>query len=221
MGNNLDLNRLSAEEKQQLLSELQKEQLSEKERTAKERATYKVLKDGCIREMFDELKCLSETIARSKKTVFESFETIVSMKNDLFKTKSNRQTDTFTTEDGGMSITLGNRMYEGWADEVEVGITMVKDYLKTLAKDENSANLVDAVIGLLAKDRKGNLKANKVLELSKLAEKSGNPEFIEGIEIIKGAYRPAPSCKFIEVEYKDESGRKHNLPLSISAFDLD
>ena len=217
----MNLNNLSAEEKQQLFAELQKEQLSEKERIVQERTAYKELKDECIREMFGELKHLSAYIAELKKTVFDRFETIISTKNDLFKTKSNRQTDTFTTEDGNVSITLGNRMYEGWEDEVEIGITMVKDYLKTLAKDENSANLVDAVMGLLAKDRKGNLKANKVLELSKLAEKSGNSEFIEGIEIIKGAYRPAPSCKFIEVEYKDVTGRKHNLPLSISAFDLD
>ena len=44
---------------------------------------------------------------------------------------------------------------------------MVKEYIKTMAKDENSANLVDTVMSLLAKDRKGALKANKVLELEK------------------------------------------------------
>ena len=127
------------------------------------------------------------------------------MKNELFKVKSGRQTDTFTTSNSRMSLTLGNRVNEGWDDTVEAGIDMVKEYIKTMAKDENSANLVDTVMSLLAKDRKGALKANKVLELEKLAIKSKDERFLEGINIIKAAYRPVPTCQFIQVEMKDET----------------
>lgn len=94
----------------------------------------------------------------------------------------------------------------------------VKDYLKTLAKDDNSAELVQVVMGLLAKDRKGALKANKVLELERLAVSSQNADFIDGINIIKAAYRPIPTCQFIQVELKDEEGKSRKLPLSLSAM---
>jgi hypothetical protein len=140
------------------------------------------------------------------------------MKDDLFKTKSDRNSDTYTTENGAVSIKLGSRIHEGWDDTIEVGVQKVKTYLKTVAKDENSANLVDTVMGLLSKDRKGNLKASKVLELEKLAVKSGDESFIDGINIIKEAYRPVPSCQFIEVVYKDEKGNECSLPLSMSAI---
>ena len=153
-----------------------------------------------------------------KAEVFGEFATLIKTKNELFSTKMNRQSDTFTTQDGLMSITLGNRVNEGWDDTVEAGIAKVKEYLATLAKDDNSAALVETVMGLLAKDRKGALKANKVLELERLAVKSQNPDFLDGISIIKQAYRPVPTCQFISVKLKDEKGVESQLPLSLSAM---
>ena len=218
--NEINLTILSAEQRRQLLADLKREEEAEKNRILQDRAAFKNLKDETIWKTFKDLQKLSEDMAVLKNIVFARFDTIIKLKDDLFKVKSDRQTDTFTTEDGRAQIKLGNRVYEGWDDTVEVGIVKVKDYLKTLAKDENSANLVDTVMGLLAKDRKGNLKASKVLELEKLASKSGNADFIDGLQIIKDAYRPSPSCQFIEVRYKDDQGREKTLPLSMSAFDF-
>lgn len=197
----------------------EKAKKAEKERVAKERETYKEMKDATIRTMFELLKGISEGMIMAKNTVFGNMETVIAMKEELYNTKSDRKSDTMTTDDGLITIKLGNRINEGWADTVEVGIQKVRDYLKTLAKDENSANLVDTVMNLLAKDRKGNLKANKVLELEKLAIKSGDENFLDGIAIIKDAYRPEPSCQFIEVRYKDDEGKERSLPLSMSAID--
>lgn len=192
---------------------------AEKARIEKERVTYKEMKDATIRTNFELLKGVSSFLLDAKNTVFGNMGTLIEMKDELYKTKSDRQSDTFSTEDGEISIKLGNRINEGWADTVDVGVQKVKDYLKTLAKDENSANLVETVMNLLAKDRKGNLKANKVLELEKLAVKSGDENFIDGINIIKEAYRPAPSCQFIEVRFKDDEGKERSLPLSMSAIE--
>jgi len=215
----MDLGNLTKEEKAKLFADLEEEQRKERERILGEREAYKKLKDEVARDMFTRLNELSAEMLRLKEVVFSRFDTIREIKDGLFKTKSDRNTDTFTTEDATISIKLGNRVYEGWDDTIEAGIQKVKNYLKTLARDENSANLVETVMGLLAKDRKGNLKASKVLELEKLAKKSGDPDFIDGLAIIKEAYRPSPSCKFIEVKYKDENGKEKALPLSMSAFD--
>jgi hypothetical protein len=213
----MDLSKLSKEEKDKLLADLKAEKQNEEKQKEQDREAYKQLKDEAVRQVFDGLKKLSETMLMAKKDTFKVFGQIIAMKDDLFNSKSNRQSDTFTTEDSMISIKLGNRMYEDWDDTVEVGVEKVKQYLKTLAKDEESGNLVDTVMRLLSKDRKGNLKANKVLELEQLALKSKNDDFMEGIQIIRAAYRPAPSCQFIEVRYKDEKGNKVSLPLSMSA----
>ena len=73
-------------------------------------------------------------------------------------------------------------------------------------------------MSLLSRDRKGNLKASKVLELEKLAIKSRDETFLDGIAIIKAAYRPAPTCQFIEVTIRDEKGNNVKLPLSLAAI---
>jgi len=215
----MDLSKLSTEEKMKLLADLEAEKQAEKLKKEQDRESYKQLKNEAIRDMFQLLKDLSGKILSDKEIVFSRLDTIRQMKDDLYKTKSDRNSDSYTSDDGKITIKLGNRVYEGWDETVEIGINKVKQYLKTLAKDENSANLVEVVMGLLSRDRKGNLKANKVLELEKLAKNSGDPEFIDGLAIIKDAYRPSPSCRFIEVKYKDEDGKEQALPLSISAFD--
>lgn len=214
----MDLTKLTAAEKQKLFAELQAEKKAEAARMEQERETYKALKDDTIRETFASLSEVSAKMVELKGQVFDRFETIIRLKDDLFRTKMDRQTDSFTTEDGGVTIKLGNRVYEGWDDTVDVGVQKVKDYLRTLAKDEDSGNLVETVMRLLSKDRKGNLKANKVLELQQLAMKSNSDDFKEGIQIIRDAYRPVPSCQFIEVRYKDEKGNDVSLPLSMSAI---
>lgn len=214
----IDINNLTPEQKAQLKAQLENEEKAEKARKQKERDMYKQLVDETVKKAVEKLKTLSMQMELVKQEVFAEFGTLIDTKNELFKTKLGRQSDTFTTSDGSMSITLGNRMNEGWDDTVEVGIDKVKAYLNTLAKDDNSAALVQTVMSLLAKGRKDALKANKVLELEKLAMTSQDPDFIDGINIIKQAYRPVPTCQFIQVELKDEEGKSRKLPLSLAAM---
>lgn len=214
----MDITKLTKEEKAALKAQLEAEEKAEKARVQNERDTYKELVDAAVRSNVRKLQELSAEMKRVKAEVFGEFAALIRTKNELFSTKMNRQSDTFTTQDGTMSITLGNRVNEGWDDTVEAGIAKVKEYLATLARDENSAALVETVMGLLAKDRKGALKANKVLELERLAVKSRDAEFIDGINIIKQAYRPVPTCQFITVTVKDDKGVENKLPLSLSAM---
>ena len=202
----MDLTQLTKEQKAVLKAQLEAEEKAEKARVQNERDTYKELVDATVRSNVRKLQELSAEMERVKAEVFGEFATgefatLIKTKNELFSTKMNRQSDTFTTQDGLMSITLGNRVNEGWDDTVEAGIAKVKEYLATLAKDDNSAAL-----------------ANKVLELERLAVKSQNPDFLDGISIIKQAYRPVPTCQFISVKLKDEKGVESQLPLSLSAM---
>lgn len=214
----MDYSKLTPEEKEQLKQQMEAEERAKQLKIQEDRETYKDLVDKFVINNVKTLQNLSSQMMQIKKNVFDSAELLIDMKDDLFKTKADRRSNTFTTQNGRMSITLGNRINEGWDDTVNAGISKVKEYLSSLAKDENSAALVDTVMGLMAKDRKGNLKANKVLELEKLAVKTQDKEFLDGIAIIKDAYRPVPTCQFIEVSLKDEKGNDVKLPLSLAAM---
>lgn len=214
----MDIKNLTAEERAQLRAQFEAEEQADVARIRKEREDYKNMVDVFVASNIKKLQSASAMLLKVKEEVFSEAATLIDMKNELFKVKSDRRSDTFTTQDGTMSIMLGNRVNEGWDDTANAGISKVKDYLSSLARDEETGDLVDMVMSLMAKDHKGNLKASKVLELEKIAAKRGNKTFLEGVEIIKQAYRPVPSCEFIEARVKDEKGNEVKLPLSLGAL---
>lgn len=215
----MDIKNFTQEEKAELKRQLDAEEKAQVKKVEDDRATYKNLKEEFVLRNFTILESLSRQMQEVKQRIFQDAQVLVNMKNSLFNVKGNRQTDTFSSESGKYSIKLGNRTYEGWDDSTEIGVEMVKEYLASMAVDDDTAELVDTVMGLLAKDRKGSLKASRVLELEKLAIKRNAPRFLEGIKIIKDGYRPSPSCTFIEVRYKDDQGKEKALPLSISSIE--
>ena len=216
----MNYNDLTEEQKAEIRAQIEAEDKQRAARILESRETYKELVDDFVRNNVKKLQNLSSTMVDVKQEVFADADRLIDMKDELYKTKADRRSNTFTALDGSASITLGNRVNEGWDDTVNEGIAKVKDYLGTLARDENSAALVETVMSLLSRDRKGNLKASKVLELEKLAIKSRDETFLDGIAIIKAAYRPAPTCQFIEVTIRDEKGNNVKLPLSLAAIYL-
>lgn len=212
----MDITNLTKEEREQLLAQLSEEKRQEELRVQNERESYKELVDSTVKSAVRKLQALSNEMMQVKQEVFRDFAELIATKNELFSVKVNRQSDSFTTSDGTMNITLGNRTNEGWDDTVEAGIEKVKEYMSSLATNEETAMLIETIMGLLSKDRKGTLKANKVLELERLAVKSQDAKFLEGIKIIKDAYRPVPTCQFISVRIKDKEGKEQQLPLSLS-----
>jgi hypothetical protein len=55
-----------------------------------------------------------------------------------------------------------------------------------------------------------------VLQLEKLAEKSGNERFKEGVRIIKEAYQPQTTAQYITAWQKNEQGKWEALPLGMT-----
>lgn len=214
----MDIKDLTPQQRAELKAQIKAQDRAEKERIQSERDSYKKLVDNFVMTNIVKLKALSEQMSAIKTVIFNDAQTLIEMKEELFKTKADRRSNTFTTADGTMTMALGNRSNEGWDDTVNEGIAKVKEYIGTLARDDNSAALVETIMGMIAKDRKGNLKASKVLELEQLAVKHQDKSFLDGIAIIKAAYRPTPSCQFIEVTLKDEKGNEVNLPLSLAAM---
>ena len=212
----MELSKLTAEERAQLKAQLEEQEKQEALELQKQKEAYMDMKDAFCERNLEKLQQLSDEMQRLKKEIFADSETLITMKDELFNTKTDRQSNSFTHESGKFTITLGNRINEGWDDTCDQGIEKVKEFLHTLAKDDNSAALVETIMRLIAKNNKGVLKASKVLELEKLANKIQSPELLEGLAIIKNSYRPKPTCQFISVALKDDNGNEQQLPLSLS-----
>lgn len=212
----INLSVLTEEQKADLKRQLEEEQQQKKQKAEDDKKAYKDLVNETIDKMFGSLNFVSSQMKQTKRLVFDSFKSVIDMKKDLFKIESKQVTHTFTNEDSTKRITIGYRTNDNYDDTVEEGIEKVKKYLKSLAKDEKSGQLVDIVNSLLSKDQKGNLKASRVLTLYKYAVESGDKEFLDGVEIIQKAYKPKLTKTFISAARKDEQGSWISVPLSMT-----
>ena len=193
--------------------------LAEQEAKEKEdRKAYKDLVDETVKSLMPKLIELSKSLAQAKAEVYDAFAAILEMKGDLYGVKSTQQSHTFSSSNGE-TIAIGYRVTESYDDTVDVGVEKVKSYLATLAKDEDSASLVNSVMRLLSKDRQGNLRASRVVELEQIAIDTKNSDFLEGIAIIKQSYKPKQSCRFVEASIRDEDGKPKSIPLSIATVE--
>ena len=192
------------------------------ERRRQQRETYAQMVDEELATAIPELMNLSAGIKTVKDTVFGNFAAIIDMKSDLFGTKDGGQySHTFTNSDSTLRLTLGVNTVDGYRDTVEDGIAMVRGYIESLATDDKTQALVSAVLRLLSRDGQGNLKASRVLQLRKMAEDSGDEQFLEGVRIIEESYQPSITRRYIRAQRKHpKTGAWRNIPLGITDVDL-
>lgn len=209
---------MTAEERQEFEAyRAEKQKKEAAERRKRQRTDYATMVDDEVRTTLPVLRELSEQIKTVKSTIFGNFDAILKMKSEVLGlTKDDQRSHTFTTSDSKLRLTLGVNTIDGYRDTVEDGIAMVKDYIQSLAKDETSKALVNAVLRLLSRDGQGNIKASRVLQLRKMAEETGDERFIEGVQIIEESYQPTETKKYIRAEYKNEKGAWVNIPLGMT-----
>lgn len=213
----IKLENLTKEEKEALKRELKQQEQQEKE----QRKQYK---DLVSNEVNNHIARLRETIEQMKKVkveIYNSLQALIESKAEVFATSDDQKTHTFTTVDGKHRIILGARDISHWDGTEDAGIAKIQEYLKSLAKDTKSAELVAMVQGMLKPDKKGMLDPRRILELSKIAEEGGNELFMDGINIIMQAYKVVGSKMFLEAYEKDSLGGWQNINLNFSEIKLD
>lgn len=198
----------------------EREKKAAAERRRQHRADYAAMVDDEIQTAIPQLRELSEMIRAVKETVFGNFDTILKMKSEVMGLgKDTQRSHTFTTSDSRYRLILGVNTVDCYRDTVNDGISMVRSYIESLAKDDNSKALVNAVLRLLSRDGQGNLKASRVLQLRKMAEETGDERFIEGVRIIEESYQPTESKRYIRAEYRNDRGAWCNVPLGMTEVD--
>ena len=188
-----------------------------KEAKSKQRQQLQEMTDSVMADVVADLKECQNLLVEKKKKVIDTFSTLMELRKEVNEEAGKKEQNSFmfTNSAGTQRIRIGYNMNDDYMDQVEEGIAKVKAHLESLAKDDQSKELIALVLRLLARDQKGNLKASRVIQLSQLAEKSGNAEFIEGMEIIRKAYRPTRSKLFIRCSIKEPEKEWQDLGLGI------
>ena len=202
----------------------EKARAAAEERVQQLRDNYKNLSEAFVKSTMKSLSPLSETIRRKKAEVLEQAAALQAIKAELLGIdgKNMPKSHQFTNAKGTARVTIGVYETDAYDDTVEEGVTIVKEYIQGLAKDENGKKLADMVVTLLQRSSNGALKASRVVRLRKLAEESGDARFLEGVRIIENAYKPAVSRTYIRLEQREidkEGGIVHDwetLPLGMT-----
>jgi hypothetical protein len=215
----IEIEDLTPDQLKQLEQKIADKKLADANRIKSERENYKSIVSNTVGEQIKVLHNVSDLLSLAKADIYRQFAAIIELKQELYGSKSGQMSHTFT-DDEGHSITIGWRVVDTFDDTLDQGIAKVREYIESLAIDDNSANLVDMINKLLKKDAKGNLKANRILDLQNLADKEQNPLLIEGVTIIRESYKPAKSVIFIEAEQVDQMGKKQPVCLSITSVDF-
>lgn len=218
MENKIELSALTAEQKAELKAELRAEEAVATKKRQEDKQAYIELVDETIGKCYGDLLHVSHMLQVAKQSVFDEFKGVLALKEQLYGVKDRQATHTFTTSDGKITLTMGYRQIDGYDVTLSSGIEKVKGYIASLAKDEESAQLIEIVNSLLRMDKNGNLKPSRVMELSKLAAKIDNIDFKEGVAIIQQAYQPRKSSTFVSICLNTENGKEW-LPLSMAATD--
>lgn len=212
---------MSAEERKEyeaFKAERDKKRAAEERKAQREQ--YAAMVDDEVAGSIEQLRELSEHVKIVKETIYGNFDTILKMKSEILGlTKDDQRSHTFTTSDSKLRLTLGVNCIDGYRDTVEDGIAMVKSYIESLARDEATKSLVNAVLRLLSRDGQGNIKASRVLQLRKMAEDSKDDRFLEGVKIIEESYQPTVTKRYIRAEFKNEKGAWVYIPLGMTDVD--
>lgn len=216
----IDVNALTTAQIADLKKQIDAAEKAKKQAIKNERETYKTLVSDTVKDLFKPLVGLSNHCLNIKKLVFDSFDAIIEMKEDIYGVKQGQQSHTFTDTDSTISIKIGYRVTDGYDDTFSTGIEKVKNYMARLTDTEGAEKFRKILSALLRTDAKGNLKPSRVMELRQYANEEQDEELNDGVRIIEDSYKPVKSCQFVEVKFKDEDNKWHSLPLSISAFDL-
>lgn len=212
----VNLNALTEEQRRALKEELLQEEKARQQKILEDRQTYKKLANETVLKAVPELKELSNKLKETKQKVYNDFQKVLELKKDVFGIDGEQATHTFTSEDGKNRITIGYRMNDKYDDTADVGIAMVKEYLSSLVKDSETENLINIINQLMSKDNKGNLKASRVLQLTKYANESESEKFKEGVKIIQDAYKPEKTKTFVSCQVKNDKDEWEYVPLGIT-----
>jgi hypothetical protein len=211
---------LSPELKQQLLDELKADELQKAKRREAEIESYKGMQDGLVIEFLPELVGFSILQKDIINKVFKSFDTLVTIKKELYSTKESQDSHTFTARDGSGSITIGFNSIIAFDGTETAGVQKVKQYIETLSGDEENRDILAGFVETFMKvDKKGNLNPTRIVELVNKKSEINDPLFSDGVDTIVKAQFKTRTSTFVKGWQRtvDGEGKEVKITFSISA----
>lgn len=213
---NLKLENLSPEVKAELLKQAAAELERKKELKKSERKKFKEIVSDEVHTLFNVMHQHVEDMRRAKIDIYNSLQTLIKSKCEVFEVEGEQKTHTFSTVDGSKRITIGYRDISDWDGTESAGIEKVKNYIASLAADKEKGKAANYLQALLKPDRAGKLDPRRIMELQKQAEEMNDVDLLDGVTIIMNAYKLVKTAPTLTVEERTDAGKWRNIELNFS-----
>lgn len=207
----IDIAQLTPEQKKALKAELIAANKVERQKRAEDIITFKKLAEDYVINNIDPLVHHHEITECLIEKLWKDYETIRSLKTEIYGTKTAQQdSHTTTLEDGTASITVGWNVTIGFDGTEQEGVKMIMEVIKELSDDEDDdkkkklAKIAETFLKPNSKTKM--LNPSKIIELSKLKSDFNDERFDRGLDIIFDAQQRRQNSmyvsgwKFVEVK---------------------
>ena len=192
-----------------------KKEAAEKKRKA--RGAYNELVDEAIESNIATLDRLSRVSTMALGRIIDSTQNLLQIKGEeLNLIKDGQKSHTFTHSNGELRFVVGQYPTTTWRDTVEDGIAIVKEAATGFIDDAKTKALVNQILRLLARDKAGNLRPDKVKELRTLGEELNSDRLIEGVTIIEEAKIETLTKRYVVGYKKDGNGTWRHIPIGMT-----
>lgn len=184
----IDLNKLTPEEKAALVKQIEAEQKKEALEKEANKDAYKELSQEYVKNNIDNLINHNSLTENLIKKLFDEYNVIKKLKASVYGDKQ-QDSHTSTLSDGSASITIGYNVSIGFDGTETSGVEKIKDFIKSLAAEDENTKKLTAMVNtfLIPNSKTGMLDASKIMQLSKLKKDFNDDQFNEGLDIIINA----------------------------------
>lgn len=215
----IDTNKMTADERKELLAELTKEKKAEKAKRLKAKKKYESNKDTSIEELIDEAIEVSLAIARFKSKVHSVMDIHRDEINEYGGIRSNSQGG-FTIENSQHNKRIMRRRDTdpSWDERANKAVEIIKDFLLSEGIKKTAGRVHPILMGFIQRNNNGDLEYAKVMELLKYEDTFQDPRWVNGLQLIKEGYSITFKKFGYEFKTKDQNGKWQRLELNFSSL---
>lgn len=216
----IDINNLSAEQEAELEAKFLARQKAAEDKKKETKATYKELAEEFVCRNIDKLVHHKDITGFLIDATMEDFQPIKELKCEVYGVKK-QDSHTTTLKDGSASITIGQNVIIKFDGTENAGIEKIKEYMKSLAKDNENAQKLSKIIDkkLKVNAKTGALNPSAIIDLDSLKDEFNNELFTEGLNIIREAQIRTVTSKYVSgykiVKLDEEKTQRLDFRLTI------
>jgi hypothetical protein len=206
---------LSTEQLEKMLAERKQ---AEKEKKAKDKASYEKNRDALVESLYAEAEEIALTLSRFK----DKCHIVLDQQAEKLKTyggirSSSKGGFSLPHSAGQLAVTRRRDTDAVWDERATKAVELIKDFLGDTVK-KRDADLHDILMGFIERNDKGDLEYAKVMELFQHQDKFSDERWVNGLQLIKESYRQVFKAYTYEFKRKNRAGKWQNLTLNFSTL---